>query len=71
MYKIKGEKRRFRQNLNAKRVDFSGRTVISPDPNLCIDQLVIPFYMALNLNYPERANRTKYKKIKKSNNEWT
>ena len=26
-------------NLSGKRVDFSGRTVISPDPNLRIDEV--------------------------------
>jgi DNA-directed RNA polymerase beta' subunit len=30
----KGKEGRFRQNLLGKRVDFSARTVISPDPNL-------------------------------------
>jgi DNA-directed RNA polymerase beta' subunit len=25
-----------------KRVDFSGRTVITPDPNLAIDQVAVP-----------------------------
>ncbi len=26
-----------------KRVDFSARTVVSPDPNLAVDELVIKF----------------------------
>ena len=32
--RLKGKQGRFRGNLSGKRVDFSGRTVISPDPNL-------------------------------------
>eukprot|EP00966_Prymnesium_polylepis_P085413 1977541-Prymnesium_polylepis.1 len=36
--RLKGKQGRFRGNLSGKRVDFSGRTVISPDPNLLIDQ---------------------------------
>ena len=36
--RLKGKQGRFRGNLSGKRVDFSGRTVISPDPNLRIDQ---------------------------------
>jgi DNA-directed RNA polymerase III subunit RPC1 len=36
--RLKGKFGRFRGNLSGKRVDFSGRTVISPDPNLKIDQ---------------------------------
>ena len=34
--RLKGKQGRFRGNLSGKRVDFSGRTVISPDPNLKI-----------------------------------
>ncbi len=37
--RLKGKEGRFRQNLSGKRVDFSARTVISPDPNLNIDQV--------------------------------
>jgi hypothetical protein len=37
--RLKGKSGRFRGNLSGKRVDFSGRTVISPDPNLSIDQV--------------------------------
>lgn len=37
--RLKGKQGRFRGNLSGKRVDFSGRTVISPDPNLAIDQV--------------------------------
>lgn len=37
--RLKGKQGRFRGNLSGKRVDFSGRTVISPDPNMGIDQV--------------------------------
>ena len=36
-----------------KRVDFSGRTVITPDPNLRIDQVGVPKTVAQNLTFPE------------------
>lgn len=39
MQRLKGKQGRFRGNLSGKRVDFSARTVISPDPNLEIDQV--------------------------------
>ena len=39
MQRLKGKQGRFRGNLSGKRVDFSSRTVISPDPNLRIDQV--------------------------------
>jgi len=40
--RLKGKQGRFRGNLSGKRVDYSGRTVISPDPNLHIDQVSKP-----------------------------
>lgn len=39
--RLKGKAGRFRGNLSGKRVDFSGRTVIGPDPNLRIDEVSI------------------------------
>lgn len=53
--RLKGKHGRFRGNLSGKRVDFSGRTVISPDPNLRIDQVAVPERMAKVLTYPERV----------------
>jgi len=44
---------RFRGNLSGKRVDFSARTVISPDPNLAINQVGVPVYIAKVLTFPE------------------
>lgn len=37
--RLKGKHGRFRGNLSGKRADFTGRTVISPDPNIKIDQV--------------------------------
>lgn len=37
--RLKGKEGRIRGNLMGKRVDFSGRTVITADPNLQIDQV--------------------------------
>ena len=55
--RLKGKQGRFRGNLSGKRVDFSGRTVISPDPNLRIDQVGVPVEVAKILTYPERVNK--------------
>ena len=63
--RLRGKTGRFRGNLNGKRVDFTGRTVISPDPNLRIDQLGIPVFMAMDLTYPERVNENNIKILKK------
>nr|AOE43186.1 RNA polymerase III largest subunit [Cavenderia deminutiva] len=53
--RLKGKTGRFRGNLSGKRVDFSGRTVISPDPNLNIDEVAVPQLIALVMTYPERV----------------
>ncbi|KAI4161035.1 MAG: hypothetical protein LQ342_005198 [Letrouitia transgressa] len=55
--RLKGKQGRFRGNLSGKRVDFSGRTVISPDPNLGIDQVAIPLQVAKRMTYPETVSR--------------
>ena len=60
--RLKGKQGRFRGNLSGKRVDFSGRTVISPDPNLAIDEVAVPILVAKNMTYPERVSR--YNKTK-------
>jgi len=62
--RLKGKQGRFRGNLSGKRVDFSGRTVITPDPNLAIDEVAIPFHIAQSLTYPERVTAHNMKKLK-------
>lgn len=62
--RLKGKQGRFRGNLSGKRVDFSGRTVISPDPNLGIDQVAIPVLVAKNLTYPECVQRQNIEKLR-------
>ena len=52
-----GKQGRFRGNLSGKRVDFSSRTVISPDPNLQIDQVGVPIHVAKILTYPEKVHK--------------
>lgn len=59
--RLKGKQGRFRGNLSGKRVDFSGRTVISPDPNLRIDQVAVPIHVAKILTYPERVTKENIK----------
>jgi len=53
--RLKGKEGRFRGNLSGKRVDFSSRTVISPDPNISIDEVGIPEIVAKTLTVPERV----------------
>ena len=51
--RLKGKEGRVRGNLMGKRVDFSARTVITPDPNLPIDHVGVPRTIAQNLTFPE------------------
>lgn len=51
--RLKAKEGRIRGNLMGKRVDFSARTVITPDPNLKIDEVGVPRSIAGNLTYPE------------------
>ncbi|GEQ71199.1 hypothetical protein JCM33374_g4880 [Metschnikowia sp. JCM 33374] len=63
--RLKGKQGRFRGNLSGKRVDFSGRTVISPDPNLKIDEVAVPDRVAKVLTYPEKCTRYNRQKLQK------
>ena len=51
--RLKSKEGRIRGNLMGKRVDFSARAVITPDPNLSIDQVGVPRTIAQNLTFPE------------------
>jgi len=44
---------RVRGNLMGKRVDFSARSVITPDANIDLDELGVPEEIAINLTFPE------------------
>ncbi len=68
---IKGKQGRFRQNLLGKRVDYSGRGVIVPGPDLKIYQCGLPEKVALELFRPfvlgEIMRRGKAETIKRAN----
>ena len=64
--RLKGKQGRFRGNLSGKRVDFSGRTVISPDPNLMIDQVAVPERVAKILTYPERVTKHNLERLRQA-----
>ena len=63
---------RIRYNIQGKRVEFSARSVITPDPNISIAELGVPEKIAMNLTRPERVtefNRDKlYKYIQNGPN---
>jgi DNA-directed RNA polymerase subunit A' len=55
--RLKGKEGRFRSNLSGKRVNFSARTVISPDPYLSINEVGIPTEAARELTIPIRVTQ--------------
>jgi DNA-directed RNA polymerase subunit A' len=63
--RLKGKEGRFRGNLSGKRVDFSARTVISPDINLDINEVGIPIEIATRLTIPEKVTQWNLEEMKK------
>ncbi len=62
--RLKGKEGRFRLNLSGKRVDFSARTVISPDPLLSINEVGVPRAIAEILTVPERVTEWNIEEMK-------
>lgn len=54
--RLNGKTGRVRGNLMGKRVDFSARSVITPDANLSIRELGVPMKIAMNLTQPSIVN---------------
>jgi len=63
--RLKGKEGRFRSNLSGKRVDFSARTVISPDPNLDINEVGVPRDVAMRLSVPEKVTSWNIEEMKR------
>lgn len=54
--RLKGKEGRFRSNLSGKRVDFSARSVISPNPHISINEVGVPQDIAKILTIPTNVN---------------
>ena len=63
--RLKGKEGRFRSNLSGKRVDFSARTVISPDLNIDINEVGVPEDVAKHLTIPEKVTYWNVDELKK------
>jgi DNA-directed RNA polymerase II subunit RPB1 len=63
--RLNGKGGRVRGNLMGKRVDFSARSVITPDPNLSIRELGIPLKIAKNITKPVVVNEMNKKFVMK------
>ncbi len=54
---------RIRNNLQGKRVEYSARSVITPDPNISVEELGVPVKIATNLTYPEKVTAFNIQKL--------
>ena len=62
--RLKGKEGRFRSNLAGKRVNFSARTVISPDPTLSINEVGVPEMIAKEVTVPIAVTEWNMEKMK-------
>ena len=53
--RLKGKEGRIRGNLMGKRVNFSARSVITPDAVMDVDQVGVPYAVAMSLTVQERV----------------
>ncbi|WP_262174936.1 DNA-directed RNA polymerase subunit A' [Haloarcula laminariae] len=54
--RLKGKEGRFRGSLSGKRVNFSARTVISPDPTLSLNEVGVPTRVAREMTQTMNVN---------------
>jgi DNA-directed RNA polymerase subunit A'' len=62
--RIEGKEGRIRKNLAGKRVNYSARTVISPDLNMRLNEVGVPFEVARILTVAERVTSVNLKRMK-------
>ena len=62
--RIKGKKGIIRNNLIGKRVNYSARTVISPDPRLKLNEVGVPIQIAMRLTVPESVTEENIEYLK-------
>lgn len=55
----------FRMKMMGKRVNYGGRSVISPDPYITTDQIGVPIFMARRLTFPESVSEVNAEKLRK------
>ena len=62
--RIKGKEGRIRHNLAGKRVNYSARTVVSPDPFIKINEVGVPFEIARIITVAETVTTTNIEAMK-------
>ncbi len=63
--RLKTKEGRFRHNLTGKRVNFSARAVISPDPLISINDVGVPVEVAKELTIPIKVTEHNIKELRK------
>ncbi len=64
LQRLQGKSGRFRANLAGKRVNYTARTVITPDPNHELDEVSIPYSFAQTLTVPVHVNKWNAERVK-------
>ncbi|MBI5803855.1 hypothetical protein HY450_01285 [Candidatus Pacearchaeota archaeon] len=62
--RIKGKEGRIRHNLAGKRVNYSARTVVSPDPYLKINEIGVPMEISKVITVSESVTSTNIEEIR-------
>ncbi|MBI2448732.1 DNA-directed RNA polymerase subunit A' [Candidatus Pacearchaeota archaeon] len=62
--RIKGKEGRIRHNLAGKRVNYSSRTVISPDPFIKINEVGVPYEIAKIITVAEKVTSANIKQMR-------
>ncbi|MBI4174175.1 MAG: DNA-directed RNA polymerase subunit A' [Candidatus Aenigmarchaeota archaeon] len=65
MQRLSKKEGRFRGNLSGKRVNFSARTVISPDPRISINEVGVPMEIAKELTLQIKVTKSNINGLKK------
>lgn len=65
MQRLSKKEGRFRGNLSGKRVNFSARTVISPDPRISMNEVGIPMDIAKELTLQIKVTKNNINELKK------
>ena len=63
--RLKGKEGRFRYNLSGKRVNYSARAPICPDPNLSLNEVGVPYEVAEELTSPVSLTERNEKELLK------
>jgi len=61
--RLNGKGGLMRGNIQGKRVDYSGRSVIGPDSYIGVDEIILPSWFVTSLTVQERVSRYNYERM--------